>query len=216
VLTGLAATPARRSEISALGWTPAPSRRTLKGRGEHRPLEQKRLYLRPGDPVHHLSRRVWGLGIVIECMTSQLEGGTALVRILFNDGKLRVFENDLDNGSCCYYFGVRHYTPGLEIDLFGVRPMQVALGEAVQALRALGPYKGPVPEEMEDAERGRRALDKRRVRSFQGRRPPDIRDLRVVDFPPDDDESERPLRRSRHDDRAARNPGRLTGRHKRS
>jgi hypothetical protein len=36
-------------------------------------------------------------------------GGTCLARIRFQDGQLRCFNNDLDNESCCYYFGVRRY-----------------------------------------------------------------------------------------------------------
>jgi len=32
----------------------------------------------------------------------------------FQDGKLRVFHNDLDNQGCCYYFGLRHYDDGTQ------------------------------------------------------------------------------------------------------
>ena len=42
-------------------------------------------------------------------MTSSVPGGTCLARIRFQDGQLRCFNNDLDNESCCYYFGVRRY-----------------------------------------------------------------------------------------------------------
>ena len=67
----------------------------------------KRLYLRLGDKVVHRSYHQWGEGVVIEEMTSTLPGGTCLVRILFNDGQQRTFNNDMDNELCCYYFGIR-------------------------------------------------------------------------------------------------------------
>ncbi len=69
--------------------------------------EQKRLYLRVGDEVSHLRYDEWGLGVVIEIMTSSVPGGTCLARIRFQDGQMRCFNNDLDNEGCCYYFGVR-------------------------------------------------------------------------------------------------------------
>lgn len=42
-------------------------------------------------------------------MTSTVPGGTCLVRVKFEDGRQRTFSNDLDNQTCCYYFGVRKY-----------------------------------------------------------------------------------------------------------
>lgn len=77
-----------------------------------RSLEQaegKRLYLRVGDEVNHLRFEEWGIGVVMEVMTSSVPGGTCLARIRFQDGQLRCFNNDMDNESCCYYFGVRRY-----------------------------------------------------------------------------------------------------------
>jgi hypothetical protein len=71
--------------------------------------EQKRLFLRVGDEVSHLRYEEWGIGVVMEVMTSSVPGGTCLARIRFQDGQLRCFNNDLDNESCCYYFGVRRY-----------------------------------------------------------------------------------------------------------
>jgi len=71
--------------------------------------ESKRLYLRVGDEVNHLRYEEWGIGVVMEVMTSSVPGGTCLARIRFQDGQLRCFNNDLDNESCCYYFGVRRY-----------------------------------------------------------------------------------------------------------
>jgi hypothetical protein len=66
-----------------------------------------RLYLRLGDKVFHANYGEWGGGVVVEEMTSVLVGGTCLVRILFEDGQQRTFNNDLDSDMCCYYFGVR-------------------------------------------------------------------------------------------------------------
>ena len=74
----------------------------------------KRLYLRLGDTVIHRNYDEWGEGVVVEEMTSSLPGGTCLVRIRFEDGRQRTFNNDMDNDSCCYYFGVRKFW---EIDI---------------------------------------------------------------------------------------------------
>ena len=71
--------------------------------------ERKRLFLGVGDEVTHLRYEEWGIGVVMECMTSSVPGGTCLARIRFQDGALRCFNNDLDNDSCCYYFGLRRY-----------------------------------------------------------------------------------------------------------
>ena len=71
--------------------------------------EKKRLFLRVGDEVSHVRYEEWGIGVVMEVMTSSVPGGTCLARIRFQDGQLRCFNNDLDNESCCYYFGVRRY-----------------------------------------------------------------------------------------------------------
>ena len=68
-----------------------------------------RLFLRAGEQVKHNRYLQWGVGTVEEIMTSNVPGGTCLARIRFQDGRLRVFHNDLDNQSCCYYFGIRHY-----------------------------------------------------------------------------------------------------------
>jgi hypothetical protein len=72
-------------------------------------MTDKRLYLRLGDKVRHRSYQQWGEGVVVEEMTSSLAGGTCLVRILFEDGRQRTFNNDMDNELCCYYFGVRKF-----------------------------------------------------------------------------------------------------------
>ncbi|HUI27617.1 MAG TPA: hypothetical protein VL403_16155 [Candidatus Kryptonia bacterium] len=72
-------------------------------------VNDKRLYLRLGDKVHHRNYTQWGEGTVVEEMTSTVPGGTCLVRITFEDGKQRTFNNDMDNELCCYYFGVRKF-----------------------------------------------------------------------------------------------------------
>jgi hypothetical protein len=66
-----------------------------------------RLYLRLGDRVFHADHEEWGEGSVVEEMTSVLEGGTCLVRVMFGDGRQRTFHNDLDSELCCYFFGIR-------------------------------------------------------------------------------------------------------------
>ncbi|MPZ78824.1 MAG: hypothetical protein GEU77_20165 [Deltaproteobacteria bacterium] len=71
--------------------------------------ERKRLFLVVGDEVSHIRYEEWGIGVVMECMTSSVPGGTCLARVRFQDGQLRCFNNDLDNENCCYYFGVRRY-----------------------------------------------------------------------------------------------------------
>ena len=71
--------------------------------------ERKRLFLRVGEEVTHSHYGQWGVGMVEEVMTSTVPGGTCLVRIRFQDGRLRVFNNDLDSEGCCYYFGMRRY-----------------------------------------------------------------------------------------------------------
>jgi hypothetical protein len=71
--------------------------------------EGKRLYLGVGDEVNHLRHEEWGIGVVMEVMTSSIPGGTCLARVRFQDGQLRCFNNDLDNEACCYYFGLRRY-----------------------------------------------------------------------------------------------------------
>lgn len=66
-----------------------------------------RIYLRAGDRVHHLHYTRWGHGKVVEEKHSSLDGGTCMVRILFEDGKERSFLNNLENSLCCYHAGIR-------------------------------------------------------------------------------------------------------------
>ena len=84
--------------------------------------EGKRLYLRVGDEVNHLRHEEWGMGMVLEVMTSSIPGGTCLARVRFQDGQLRCFNNDLDNEACCYYFGIRRYwNPSHGMDAAGAK-----------------------------------------------------------------------------------------------
>jgi hypothetical protein len=69
--------------------------------------ERKRLFLRMGDEVTHLRYPEWGTGVVVEEMRSEQPGGICFVRIDFEDGMQRTFNNDFDSEWCCYFFGVR-------------------------------------------------------------------------------------------------------------
>jgi hypothetical protein len=100
-----------------------------------------RLYLRLGDIVTHRDYREWGEGTVVEEMTSTVPGGTCLVRVEWQDGRQRTFNNDLDAQMCCYYFGVRKYWNA--DDAFGgatlarstVRPRRIAAAAATRGRR---------------------------------------------------------------------------------
>jgi hypothetical protein len=79
---------------------------------------EKRLFLRLGDRVQHTAYEEWGVGAVVEVMTSIVPGGTCIVRVLFEDGKQRTFINDMDSELCCCYRGVRKEW---RLDFGGVR-----------------------------------------------------------------------------------------------
>jgi hypothetical protein len=64
------------------------------------------LYLKVGDRVYHKKFIRWGMGIVSEERMSDVPGGFCYVRINFQDGKVRVFDNNLRSGNCCYYSGI--------------------------------------------------------------------------------------------------------------
>src|SRR5262245_36089234 len=91
--------------------------------------KDKRLYLRLGDKVTHLFHEEWGEGAVVEERTSIVPGGTCLVRLLFEDGKQRTFNNDLDNEQCCYFFGLRRLW---SFDLDSLEPVRAARGRSRQ------------------------------------------------------------------------------------
>ena len=42
----------------------------------------------------------------METWSSDLPGGLCFVRILFQDGKQRVFDNSFDSTCCCYHAGI--------------------------------------------------------------------------------------------------------------
>jgi hypothetical protein len=69
-------------------------------------MRDSRIYLRVGDRVFHRRFTSWGLGRVVEEWASHVPGGLCFVRIEFQDGKQRVFDNSLESRSCCYYSGV--------------------------------------------------------------------------------------------------------------
>jgi len=71
-----------------------------------KPKSEKHTYLRVGDKVVHKKFKSWGGGLVIETWSSDLPGGMCFVRILFQDGKQRVFDNNFDSTCCCYYTGI--------------------------------------------------------------------------------------------------------------
>lgn len=64
------------------------------------------LYLKVGDQVYHKRYINWGLGVVVEERRSELPGGFCYVRICFQDGKIRVFDNNFKSDGCCYYAGI--------------------------------------------------------------------------------------------------------------
>ncbi|MGQ9645864.1 MAG: DUF3553 domain-containing protein [Thermodesulfobacteriota bacterium] len=66
----------------------------------------KHTYLRVGDKVYHKKFKSWGGGVVIETWSSDLPGGLCYVRILFQDGKKRVFDNSFDSVCCCCHTGI--------------------------------------------------------------------------------------------------------------
>lgn len=114
-------------------------------------VKDKRLFLRLGDRVTHLFREEWGDGSVVEERTSIVPGGTCLVRILFEDGTQRTFNNDLDHEQCCYFFGIRR---AMSVELEDV------LGAVNRTRRGAAPKALPEPEDgpLEEAPRrtGRR------------------------------------------------------------
>jgi len=71
-----------------------------------KPGNERRTYLRVGDKVFHKRFKSWGGGMVIETWASDLPGGICFVRILFQDGKQRVFDNSFDSACCCCYAGI--------------------------------------------------------------------------------------------------------------
>jgi hypothetical protein len=69
-------------------------------------ISEYSLYLQVGDRVFHKRYRRWGVGVVVEERRSEVPGGFCYVRIDFQDGKLRVFDNNFKSTTCCYYAGI--------------------------------------------------------------------------------------------------------------
>ena len=84
------------------GKSPLPG----SGKRQKKASAEQHIYLRVGDKVFHKRFRSWGCGIVIEARASAVPGGLCYVRIQFQDGKKRVFDNCLDSSCCCYYAGI--------------------------------------------------------------------------------------------------------------
>ncbi|MGQ9508639.1 MAG: DUF3553 domain-containing protein [Thermodesulfobacteriota bacterium] len=81
-----------------------PARRREKKKNESK--ESRPTYLQVGDRVYHKKFKSWGGGVVLETWSSNLPGGLCYVRILFQDGKQRVFDNCFESACCCYYTGI--------------------------------------------------------------------------------------------------------------
>ena len=88
----------------------SPMKNLPQKRGEafstRKPKSDKRTYLRVGDKVFHKKFKSWGGGIVLETWSSDLPGGMCFARILFQDGKQRVFDNNFDSVCCCCHTGI--------------------------------------------------------------------------------------------------------------
>jgi hypothetical protein len=69
-------------------------------------LAERHPYLQVGDKVFHRDYKAWGCGIVVEAWASEIPGGLCFARIQFQDGKMRVFDNNYDSSCCCYYSGI--------------------------------------------------------------------------------------------------------------
>lgn len=84
------------------------------------------LYLKVGDRVYHRKFMRWGMGVVIEERRSNVPGGFCYVRINFQDGKVRTFDNNYKSVNCCYYTGLK------KIDRDIVEELQLIRYEALR------------------------------------------------------------------------------------
>jgi len=82
--------------------THLPKKREASGSS----LAERHTYLQVGDKVFHRDYKAWGCGIVVEAWASEIPGGLCFARIQFQDGKMRVFDNNYDSSNCCYYAGI--------------------------------------------------------------------------------------------------------------
>ena len=75
-------------------------------------MAERITYLQVGDYVYHQRYYQWGIGEVVEEWNSSLPGGRCFVKIKFEDRNIRIFDNDFQSQSCCYYTGVAHLDAG--------------------------------------------------------------------------------------------------------
>lgn len=59
-----------------------------------------------GDQVIHSRYPQWGVGRVIEVWRGDLPGGRDYVKVVFEDGRVRVFDNSLDSSTYCVRAGL--------------------------------------------------------------------------------------------------------------
>ncbi|MHB8109515.1 MAG: hypothetical protein ACYDHW_05715 [Syntrophorhabdaceae bacterium] len=72
--------------------------------------------------MYHKRYLRWGMGIVVEERRSELPGGFCYVRINFQDGKVRVFDNNYKSVNCCYYAGIEKIEEERYIELEDPQP----------------------------------------------------------------------------------------------
>jgi hypothetical protein len=56
--------------------------------------------------VYHERFAEWGSGVVVEVWNSRVPDGNCFVKVRFQDGRIRIFNNDVTSKACCYYAGV--------------------------------------------------------------------------------------------------------------
>lgn len=93
-----------------IGWEKGDPLKKIPQKSEPLPpqksVAERHTYLRVGDKVYHKRFKSWGGGVVIETRSSEQPGGMCYVRILFQDGKQRTFDNNFESDCCCYYTGI--------------------------------------------------------------------------------------------------------------
>jgi|YelNatPaOPRAMG01_1025707.scaffolds.fasta_scaffold51727_2 hypothetical protein len=62
-------------------------------------MEKRGYSLKPGDHVVHKRYPEWGVGKVLELWRGNLPGGRAYVKVIFEDGKVRIFDNSVDSST---------------------------------------------------------------------------------------------------------------------
>ena len=75
-------------------------------------MKRQHRYLQVGEHVYHRRYSEWGVGEVVEEWSSNLPGGLCFVKVEFQDGTVRVFDNDFKSLSCCYYAGLTRVNEG--------------------------------------------------------------------------------------------------------